>query len=89
MRIALALPLLLITIISTAQVKPRARDLGIPFNGTPGKLNAITDVKGVEVGYKTLIEGPRRDLNTPHCLRHWELGVGHRKFVLEISKLSL
>jgi len=50
-------PLLLITIISAAQVKPRARDLGIPFNGTPGKLNAITDVKGVEVGYKTLIEG--------------------------------
>ena len=37
--------------------KPRARDLGIPFNGTPGKLNAITDVTGVEVGHKTLIEG--------------------------------
>jgi len=37
--------------------KPRARDLGIPFSGTPGKLNAITDVAGVEVGHKTLIEG--------------------------------
>lgn len=37
--------------------KPRARDLGIPFEGTPGKYNAITDVQGVEVGYKTLIEG--------------------------------
>jgi D-aminopeptidase len=37
--------------------RPRARDLGIPFNGTPGKYNAITDVAGVEVGYKTLIEG--------------------------------
>ena len=37
--------------------KPRARDLGIPFTGTPGKYNAITDVAGVEVGYKTLIEG--------------------------------
>jgi D-aminopeptidase len=36
---------------------PRARDLGIPFDGTPGPLNAITDVKGVEVGYKTLISG--------------------------------
>jgi L-aminopeptidase/D-esterase-like protein len=36
---------------------PRARDLGIPFSGTPGKLNAITDVPGVEVGYKTLITG--------------------------------
>ena len=57
MRVILIAPLLLISIISDAQVKPRARDLGIPFSGTPGKLNAITDVKGVEVGYKTLIEG--------------------------------
>jgi L-aminopeptidase/D-esterase-like protein len=37
--------------------KPRARDLGIPFEGTPGSLNAITDVKGVEVGHTTLISG--------------------------------
>jgi D-aminopeptidase len=37
--------------------KPRARDLGIPFEGTPGPLNAITDVKGVEVGQTTLISG--------------------------------
>jgi len=37
--------------------KPRARDLGIPFEGTPGPLNAITDVGGVEVGMTTLIEG--------------------------------
>jgi L-aminopeptidase/D-esterase-like protein len=35
----------------------RARDLGIPFDGVPGKLNAITDVAGVEVGYTTLISG--------------------------------
>src|SRR5215813_6177257 len=35
----------------------RARDLGIPFEGTPGKLNSITDVPGVEVGYTTLIRG--------------------------------
>src|SRR5215469_15399822 len=35
----------------------RARDLGIPFDGTPGKLNAITDVSGIEVGYTTLISG--------------------------------
>ena len=35
----------------------RARDLGIPFEGTPGKFNAITDVTGVEVGYTTLITG--------------------------------
>jgi D-aminopeptidase len=37
--------------------EPRARDIGIPFDGTPGPLNAITDVAGVEVGYKTLISG--------------------------------
>jgi len=35
----------------------RARDLGVPFDGTPGALDAITDVKGVEVGYTTKIEG--------------------------------
>src|ERR1700704_3953593 len=35
----------------------RARDLGVPFDGTPGKLNSITDVSGVEVGYTTLISG--------------------------------
>jgi L-aminopeptidase/D-esterase-like protein len=50
--------LLLISFSSVAQpLKPRARDLGIPFDRTPGKYNAITDVLGVEVGYKTLIEG--------------------------------
>ncbi len=36
---------------------PRARDLGVPFEGTPGDLNAITDVRGVEVGQTTLVEG--------------------------------
>jgi L-aminopeptidase/D-esterase-like protein len=40
-----------------AQTKPRARDLGVPFDGTPGQFNAITDVKGVEVGYVTLNSG--------------------------------
>lgn len=35
----------------------RARALGIPFDGTPGTLNAITDVSGVEVGYTTIISG--------------------------------
>src|SRR5437762_9169360 len=38
----------------------RARDLGIPFEGTPGKFNAITDVAGVEVGYTTLVSGEGR-----------------------------
>ncbi len=37
--------------------KPRARDLGVLFVGKTGKLNAITDVKGVEVGYSTIISG--------------------------------
>lgn len=37
--------------------RPRARGLGVPFDGTCGPLNAITDVPGVEVGYRTLISG--------------------------------
>jgi L-aminopeptidase/D-esterase-like protein len=41
----------------SAQSKPRARDLGVPFDGTPGTLNAITDVAGVEVGVTTLVSG--------------------------------
>src|SRR6185312_13033359 len=48
--------LLIVTALS-AQTEPRARDLGVPFDGTPGTLNAITDVKGVEVGHTTLISG--------------------------------
>jgi L-aminopeptidase/D-esterase-like protein len=40
-----------------AQHRPRARDLGVPFDGKPGPFNAITDVAGVEVGLKTLIAG--------------------------------
>ena len=53
---------------SHAGDKPRARLLGVPFDGTPGALDAITDVAGVEVGYTTLVsgEGPLH------------VGVGHR-----------
>lgn len=40
-----------------AAAEPRARDLGVPFEGTPGPLNAITDVAGVEVGHTTLSRG--------------------------------
>ncbi len=43
----------------------RARDLGIPFDGTPGPLNAITDVAGVTVGHTTLIE----DLDNGRAVR--------------------
>lgn len=42
---------------AAAQSKPRSRDLGVPSEGTPGKLNAITDVAGVEVGHATIISG--------------------------------
>ena len=42
---------------SSAQVRPRARDLGVPFDGAPGPFNAITDVAGLEVGQVTLISG--------------------------------
>jgi len=41
----------------TALLFARARDLGVPFDGTPGPLNAITDVAGIEVGHVTLISG--------------------------------
>jgi D-aminopeptidase len=41
----------------TGKPRPRARDLGVPFDGTPGPLNAITDLEGVLVGHTTLIEG--------------------------------
>ncbi len=44
-------------LLETPSGKPRARALGIPFDGRPGPFNAITDVPGVQVGYRTLIEG--------------------------------
>src|SRR5438105_7561873 len=47
-------------LLAEGQAKPRARGLGIPFDGTTGPLNAITDVKGVEVGHTTLISGEGR-----------------------------
>jgi L-aminopeptidase/D-esterase-like protein len=64
MKLPLFAPVLCLTLAATAgpvdlqaQNKPRARDLGIPFDGTPGTQNAITDVAGVEVGVTTLISG--------------------------------
>ena len=47
----------LVAVSLSAQTKPRARDLGIPFDGTPGPFNAITDVAGLEVDMTTLIGG--------------------------------
>lgn len=54
MRIILALILTLL--VPVCEAEPRARDLGVPFDGVPGALNAITDVAGVTVGQVTLIE---------------------------------
>lgn len=57
LQITTFVPLLLSGLVMQPAVKPRARDLGIPFDGTTGPLNAITDVRGVEVGHTTLISG--------------------------------
>jgi len=56
-RSASAALILIVTLTASAQSTPRARDLGVPFDGTPGAKNAITDVKGIEVGHTTLISG--------------------------------
>jgi D-aminopeptidase len=62
-RLTLSVVLLFISATASAAAadapahKDRARDLGVPFDGTPGPLNAITDVAGVLVGQTTLISG--------------------------------
>jgi D-aminopeptidase len=48
--------ILILSVVVQAQ-KPRERDLKLPIGGTPGALDAITDVQGVEVGHTTLISG--------------------------------
>ena len=53
---------LVLFFLSSFGQKPRARDIGIPFEGTPGKFNAITDVAGVEVGYSTIITGSGKNV---------------------------
>jgi len=58
LRILVGLGMIFVLVTSVhGQFKPRARDLGVPFDGTPGRYNAITDVVGVEVGLTTLISG--------------------------------
>ena len=56
-RLALLFAATAMTGLGFSQSTQRARDLGVPFDGTPGTLNAITDVRGVEVGHTTLISG--------------------------------
>ena len=48
---------LIVLALLATQAQGRARDLGVPFEGVPGPLNAITDIPGIEVGQKTLIQG--------------------------------
>jgi L-aminopeptidase/D-esterase-like protein len=55
-KLALAI-LILASEAVLAQLSTRARALGVPFDGTPGRLDAITDVAGVEVGHTTIISG--------------------------------
>jgi D-aminopeptidase len=57
MILRLLVPLLIVSTSALAQSQPRARALGVPFDGTTGPLDAITDVKGLEVGDTTLIRG--------------------------------
>lgn len=57
MKSTIILLLLSLHLLTAYAQKPRARDLGVPFTGTTGKYNAITDVEGVEVGYTTIITG--------------------------------
>src|SRR5688572_29642752 len=56
-RSASFMALILLAGAAPAQQKLRARALGVPFDGTPGPLDAITDVRGVEVGHSTIISG--------------------------------
>ncbi len=62
MKLIIALVFLSCLLFYASAQKPRARDIGIPFTGTPGKFNAITDVKGVEVGYSTIISGQGKNI---------------------------
>src|ERR1700678_531632 len=62
--------------VSVGGSAPRARDLGIPFEGTPGTHNAITDVPGVEVGYETLIHDEAIRTGVTAVLPLGRAGVG-------------
>ncbi|MFQ6046782.1 MAG: P1 family peptidase [Gemmatimonadales bacterium] len=58
--VSLAIATTLVSTGADAQTKPRARDLGVPFEGVPGPLNAITDVPRVLVGHATIVRGEGR-----------------------------
>jgi len=76
---AMTLALAIAASLPVAAAEPRARDLGVPFEGTPGAGNAITDVAGVTVGQVTLIE----DLADGHKVRTGVTAIlprGHDSF---------
>ena len=54
---ALLLPVLFAAAVPAQDARPRGRGLGVPFDGEPGPLNAITDVPGIEVGHHTIVRG--------------------------------
>lgn len=58
------------------QERRRARELGIPLTGEPGRWNAITDVPGVEVGYVTLVDGDDVRTGVTALLPRGRDGVG-------------
>ncbi len=62
--------------VGTPSGKPRARSLGIPFGGVPGRCNAITDVPGVQVGYATLIRGESVRTGVTAILPRGSAGAG-------------
>jgi L-aminopeptidase/D-esterase-like protein len=62
MKRSIVFSLLILNLTVVYAQKPRARDLGVPFNGTTGQFNAITDVQGVEVGYSTIISGSGKNI---------------------------
>lgn len=62
--------------------EPRARDLGVPFHGTTGPYNAITDVSGVQVGETTVIDGPGKGGARTGVTAILPLGHGGREGVL-------
>jgi D-aminopeptidase len=67
----------LVALLSLAvfgQPRPRAREAGVPFEGTPGRWNAITDVAGVEVGHSTLISGEGRNAVRTGVTAVWPRG---------------
>lgn len=62
MKRSIVFSLLILNLTVVYAQKPRARDLGVPFSGTTGQFNAITDVQGVEVGYSTIISGSGKNI---------------------------